>query len=102
MVDALAQVPGTWDHLTKQFNSVEPFIWYALAVVAAFALRRITGPVMRCLLVVLLAAFGTSDFFEQRAWWAPWWLLLWKVVCVTGLILIAVVLVIRRRPVTDS
>lgn len=76
------------------YNDVEPFIWYAVAAVAWFALRPHTGVAPRTLLAVLLIAFGTSDFFEAEAWWKPWWLLTWKLAA--GVAALGVMLYIWR------
>ena len=60
------------------YNDVEPFIWYAVAVLLVPALRRHAPLRQRLLLAMVVAVFGTSDFFESEAWWTPWWLLAWK------------------------
>jgi hypothetical protein len=73
------------DRLTWLYNSIEPFIWYAVAIGCWFGLRNHAGARLRALLVVLLIAFGTSDFYESEAWWTPWWLLVWKGSTLLGL-----------------
>lgn len=85
------------DRMTWLYNSVEPFIWYAVAIGCWFGLQAYAGARLRALLVVLLIAFGSSDFYESKAWWTPWWLLLWKGVTLTGLVGVAYVIVMRSR-----
>ena len=72
-------------NLANDYNQIEPFIWYAVAVLAWPALRSRTQSIERVALCVTLIAFGTSDFYEATAWWTPWWLLLWKAACLTVL-----------------
>ncbi len=63
------------------YNQLEPFIWYALAILLVPALRRHSPWKERYALALVVVVFGTSDFFETVAWWTPWWLLMWKAVC---------------------
>lgn len=53
--------------LTWLYSSIEPFIWYAVAVGLWFGPRKYATPRRRALLIVLLAIFGTSDFYESKA-----------------------------------
>ena len=69
------------------YNNIEPYIWYAVALTLVLALRRHARLSERLGLALVVAIFGTSDFYEQDAWWTPWWLLVWKG---TSLIVIAV------------
>ncbi len=73
------------------YNHFEPYIWYALAILAVPAIRRYSPPVERLSLAFVLAIFGTSDFYETIAWWTPWWLFLWK----AGCLLIVAILSLR-------
>lgn len=82
-------------NLTDDYNRIEPFIWYALAVLAWPALRGRTRLMERLILCVTLVAFGTSDFYESIAWWTPWWLLAWKTACL--IVLVVVIHHIWRR-----
>jgi hypothetical protein len=77
------------------YNSIEPFIWFGVALVSTVALRQHASPVQRLALAMLLIVFGISDFFETVAWWTPWWLLTWKLV--SGAAVLAMVIVIWRR-----
>jgi hypothetical protein len=63
------------------YNGFEPFIWYALAILLVPAIRKHSPLRERIFLALVVAAFGTSDFYETIAWWTPWWLLMWKVIC---------------------
>jgi hypothetical protein len=85
------------DGLTWLYNSIEPFIWYAVAIGCWFGLRKHAGSRLRALLVVLLIAFGTSDFYESEAWWTPWWLLVWKGATLLGLACVVWVIMARSR-----
>lgn len=91
-----------FDRLTWLYNSIEPFIWYAVAIGFWFGLREYATPRLRALLIVLLAIFGTSDFYESKAWWTPWWPLLWKGSTLLGLLAVAGVIVKRRRRLTQA
>lgn len=79
------------------YNDVEPYIWYAVAAVAWFALRPYAGVWPRSVLALSLIAFGTSDFFEAEAWWKPWWLLTWKVVAGITALGVIVYIIWRSR-----
>lgn len=87
--------------LADDYNRVEPFIWYAVALLAIPALRGRSPLRERLLLAATLVAFGTSDFYESVAWWTPWWLLAWKAAC---LIALAVLIhrIWRRSLPTDN
>lgn len=49
------------------YNHFEPYIWYALAVLVVPALRRYSPPAERLTLALVIAIFGTSDFYESIA-----------------------------------
>ncbi|MBI5763544.1 MAG: hypothetical protein HZA51_08485 [Planctomycetes bacterium] len=77
------------------YNHIEPYIWYFVAILIVPALRAHAPLRPRLMLGVVIAIFGTSDFFETEAWWTPWWLFLWKAVSL-GL-MAAIGLYIRRQ-----
>jgi len=68
----------TIEDTVRLYNDIEPFVWYAVAIIVIPAFRRHAPLRERVVLAALLIAFGTSDFFEAEAWWKPWWLLTWK------------------------
>lgn len=82
-------------NLAQDYNRIEPFIWYVVAMLAWPALRSRTQ-IERLTLCVTLIAFGTSDFYESVAWWTPWWLLLWKAACLA--IIAGLIYRIWRKP----
>lgn len=86
-----------FERLTWVYNSIEPFIWYVVAIGCWFGLPKYTTSRLRMLLVVLLVIFGTSDFYESKAWWTPWWLLLWKGAALLGLIAVVGAIARGRR-----
>jgi len=75
-------------NLADDYNRIEPFIWYAVALLSFPALRGRSPIIERLLLLVTLIAFGTSDFYESVAWWTPWWLLTWKAACLAILVVL--------------
>jgi hypothetical protein len=82
------------------YNSIEPFIWYALAILLIPALRRYAPLRDRLAISVVVCVFGTSDFYESETWWSPWWLLAWKAGCLATLAILA--LRIRRQHQMDK
>ncbi len=97
-----AQLAVDFDHLKDLYNNIEPFIWYAVALCCWPALRPLAGPKLRATLIMLLIAFGTSDFYESQAWWTPWWLLAWKGLTLSGLVAVGSILVRRSRRGRES
>ncbi len=77
------------------YNHIEPFIWYLVAFLIVPALRAHSPLKTRLILAIVIAIFGTSDFFESEAWWTPWWLLLWKAMSLFAMLLLG--LRIRKR-----
>lgn len=79
------------------YNQIEPFIWYALAILLVTALRRFSPISERLCLAFVVAVFGTSDFFESQAWWTPWWLLVWKAACLVAMVALGTRIGLRTR-----
>jgi hypothetical protein len=96
---------GPLSEAAETYNYIEIGIWCATAtIVAVVALRR-SGAARRDVLLasVALIAFGASDYAEIRTggeWWTPWWLLLWKVSCVS--LLLVLLLRARRQEAQSS
>jgi hypothetical protein len=84
------------------YNSIEPFIWYAVAIGLLPALRKYASLRRRILLSAAICIFGTSDFYEETAWWTPWWLFAWKAVSLLMIVLLAYSIAQSRRDAPSS
>ncbi len=72
------------------FNVAEGVAWLTIAAVLPFRLRADWSRKRRVIIAAMLVfvAFGASDFLEATA--GPrfaWWLWVWKIGCVTALLL---------------
>ncbi|MEZ6132029.1 MAG: hypothetical protein R3C59_25485 [Planctomycetaceae bacterium] len=75
------------------FNAFEAVLWTIFGV--SLLVRAVTHPSQRgrCLLAAItFIVFAGSELMEMQtgAWWRPWWLFLWKALCVTSLVVLAV------------